>query len=108
MADVSTLYKFPHGLSKSIATSVVDRALLAYQQRFPGANARIEWVSEDRVVVSFIVFATPVVGTVIVTEEDVCIAVEMPLKFKIFEGMAVKIVGDEVHKHVEQAKQAHA
>lgn len=109
-----TQRSFPHLLSHTQAKALARAALADYQQKLAQYAVTVNWREEslpdtaytaDAVAdVAFIVLGSLVKGTVTVNPADIVLRVDIPLKLKLFEGMAVKIVAGELEKCVGQAR----
>lgn len=101
---MATKRSFAHGLDFTRAKRVADLALLDYRTRLTKYALTVTWVTPDTADVGFIILDTCMGGQIKVTPTDIEIHVDVPLKFKLFEGAAAQIVKGEVQACVERAK----
>lgn len=103
---MATKRSFAHGLDFTSAQKLTHTALLDYQQRLVKYNLSVQWKDANTADVGFTVLDTRMNGQITVTPKDVEIRVDVPMKFKLFEGMAANVVAQEVRGCVDKAKLA--
>ena len=99
---------FPHGLSLPAAKQITRIALADYQRKLAEYAVSVAWASDATANVTFVILNTVIKGVISVTALDIEIEVDVPLKLKLFEGVALKAVEKEIRACIDNAKQANA
>jgi hypothetical protein len=97
-------HKIVHGLDHATARRATRRALESYQAAYREYQPGGSWLDEDRAQVWFVVAGRRLEGKVQVSPTEVLLDLEVPLLFRPFQGVAVKIVDDEVRAWIARAK----
>jgi hypothetical protein len=98
-------YSVQHGLpDRSRVRVVVEKAYLAYQERLSDYKPKIEWQAEDRATIAFSVMSQSITAVVEFDEEELRIDGKVPFLFRMFESKIEKVLGSEMNKWLEKAR----
>lgn len=98
-------YSVQHGLpDRSRVRVVVEKAYLAYEQRLADYKPKIEWVTDDRAAIGFTVMSQSISAVVEFDEEELRIDGKVPFLFKPFEKKIGNVLGSEMNKWLEKAR----
>lgn len=93
-----------HDLGIELARKATRKALESYKAALPDYDPRGRWVTDDRAEVQFTVLGRTLSGTVDVRQHEVALHLEVPFLFRAFQGIALKVVEDEIAMWLEKAR----
>ena len=97
-------HRIPHDLDVELARRATRRALETYRAQFAQYDPRGEWLDDDHATVGFTVLGTALEGTVEVRRDEVLLGLEVPLVWRVFRGVAIKIIEGEIRAWIERAR----
>jgi hypothetical protein len=98
-------YSVQHGLpDRSRVRVVVEKAYEAYEQRLSDYKPKLEWMSDDRATIGFSVMSQTINALVEFDEQELRIDGKVPFLFRPFEGKIEKVLGSEMNKWLEKAR----
>jgi len=98
-------YSVQHGLSDiSQVRAVVDKAYEAYKERLASHNPTLSWNGDDKAKIEFSVMGKSIATDVRIDEKELNIEGDLPWAFKFFEKKILDVVGGEVDKWLEKAR----
>jgi hypothetical protein len=93
-----------HDLGEEKARQVANRAFESYKQRFAQYKPTSNWVSDNRVEISFHVKGMSLSGALEVKPTTIDMDMEVPFLLRPFKGTALGVIEKEVRKWVGKAK----
>lgn len=93
-----------HDLNPTLARRVTRKALETYRERFSEYQPGGEWITDDLARVRFTVLGRTLEGVVEVLPRDVALELDVPLVFRPFRGVALKVIEDEIQGWITKAK----
>lgn len=93
-----------HDLDRDLARRVTRKALESYRERFQEYSPAGRWLNDDHAQVQFTVLGRTLTGSVEVLARDVALELEVPLVFRPFRGVALKVIEDEIQQWIVQAR----
>ena len=97
-------HTIPHDLGIDLARRATRKALETYRENLSDYETRGKWVSEDHATVQFTVLGRTLKGTVDVRQREVQLQLDVPFLFRAFQGVAMKVVQDEIERWLEAAR----
>jgi Fe-S-cluster formation regulator IscX/YfhJ len=98
-------YSVQHGLpDRSRVRVVVEKAYIAYETRLSDYKPQIDWASDDRATIRFTVMSQSISAVVEFDDEELRIDGKVPFLFKPFESKIEKVLGSEMDKWLEKAR----
>jgi len=93
-----------HNLGLDLARKATRHALESYRKALPDYDPRGRWVTNDRAEVQFTVLGKTLTGSVDVRPSEVALHLEVPFLFRAFQGVAMKVVEQEIQTWLDKAK----
>lgn len=93
-----------HDLGIALARKATRRALETYRANFSEYDPRGAWIDEDHAQVQFTVLGKTLKGTVEVKPSEVLLELDVPLIFRAFRSIAMKVVEDEINQWLDRAR----
>lgn len=97
-------HSIPHSLDHAIARRATAHALDSYKARFSEYSPQGQWKNEDEAVVSFEVAGKRLEGAVAVRPRSIDLELDVPLIFRPFRSMAMKVIEDEIQMWIDKAR----
>lgn len=97
-------HTIPHGLGQDLALRACRRALETYRQHYPEYHPKADWVATNRAAVEFTILGRTLKGTVAVEADAVDLVLDIPLMFRPFQNVAMRVVEEEIEKWLDRAK----
>ena len=94
-----------HGMDQGLARRVAHKALESYQARFAEYKPTGEWLTEDRSDISFTVAGKTLHGSVEVKPTTIDLSLDVPLLFRPFRSIAIKVIEDEIEGWLKIARE---
>ena len=98
-------HSIPHDLGQDLALQACRRALQEYEKDYPEYHPKSAWVGPNRAEVQFTILGRTLEGVVEVKDAAVDLVLDIPLVFRAFQGMAMRVVEQEIEKWLELARQ---
>jgi len=93
-----------HDLGHDLARRATRRALESYRQSLSDYSPEGEWVTPDKAIVAFTVVGRTLKGWVQVNPTDIVLSLDVPLIFRAFQGIALRVVEDEIEQWIARAR----
>jgi hypothetical protein len=98
-------YVAKHGIDDlDRVKTVIEKAYDSYKERLSEYNPNLSWKDDRNATVSFTVMKKSLSTDFEITDNEVRIEGKIPFIFKPFESKIEKVVGGEVEKWIEKAK----
>lgn len=98
-------YSVQHGLpDRSRVRTVVEKAYVAYEQRLSDYKPKMQWESEHRATIGFTVMSQSITAEVEFDDEELRIDGKVPFLFKPFQKKIEAVLGNEMNKWLEKAR----
>lgn len=97
-------HSIPHDLSHEQARDATRHALESYRARFAEYKPTGAWLSPDRATVQFTVAGKTLSGTVDVLPKHIDLELDVPLIFRPFRSVAIKVIEDEIREWIARAR----
>ncbi len=98
-------YVAKHGIEDlDRVKTVIERAYDSYKERLSEYNPSLEWKDERNATVSFQVMKKSITTDFEITSNEVRIEGKIPFIFKPLKSKIEKVVGGEVEKWIDKAK----
>ena len=94
-----------HGIDQALARRVAHKALDSYKARFADYKPAGEWLTEDRAEIHFAVAGKTLHGTVDVKPTTIDLTLDVPLLFRPFRSIAIKVIEDEIEGWLKIARE---
>lgn len=94
-----------HGLDQALARKATRLALDTYKARFAEYKPAGEWLTEDRADVQFTVAGKTLHGAVEVKPTTIDLTLDVPLLFRPFRSIAMKVIEDEIEGWLKIARE---
>jgi hypothetical protein len=96
-------HSVPHNLRQEKARQVADAAFANYKERLAQYNPEAKWVSDTKADISFGVRGISLHGSIELKPASIDMELEVPLLLRPFQGIALKVIEQEVAGWVEKA-----
>lgn len=93
-----------HDLDKAKAKKVIDKAVAEYTGKYPQYKPSFEWLDHNTAKLSLTAMGATITAGITLNDSNVTVDLEVPKKFKLFEGAAMKAIDEEVQKWLKKAK----
>jgi hypothetical protein len=93
-----------HGLGHELARRATRRALESYRQSLSEYAPKGEWITDDRALVEFTVVGRTLSGSVDVHPTEIVLVLDVPLVFRVFQGIALRVVEAEIEQWIARAR----
>lgn len=97
-------HSIPHDLSHEAARDATRHALESYRARFSEYKPAGSWLGPDRATVQFTVAGKTLNGTVDVLPRQIDLELDVPLVFRPFRSIAIKVIEDEIRAWIAKAR----
>ena len=97
-------HSIPHDLPVEKAKQVIEKAAEEYCRKFKAYSPKTSWSSDNKMAIKASAFGFPIIAELTLKEESIDIAMAIPLAFKSFKGVAIKMIDQEVNRWIEEAK----
>lgn len=97
-------HSIPHNLEHAVARRATRHALDTYKARFAEYNPQGRWKNDDEAVVSFEVAGKRLEGAVAVRARSIDLELDVPLVFRPFRSLAMKVIEDEIQVWIDKAR----
>ncbi len=98
-------YSVQHGLpERSRVRTVVERAYAAYEERLADYKPSIEWTTDDRAAIAFTVMSQSLTADIEFDDDELRIDGKVPFLFKPFEKKIESVLGSEMEKWLDKAR----
>ncbi|MEM7153551.1 MAG: polyhydroxyalkanoic acid system family protein [Myxococcota bacterium] len=98
-------YSVKHGLSeRSQVRTVVEKAYLAYEERLADYKPSIQWGTDDKATIGFNVMSQALSAQVEFDDDELRIDGKVPFLFKPFQKKIEDVLGREMEKWLEKAR----
>ena len=98
-------YSVQHGLPDRDRVRVcVEKAYGAYEERLSDYKPKLDWEAEDRATIAFTVMSQSITAVVEFNEEELRIDGKVPFLFKPFQAKIESVLGSEMEKWLEKAR----
>lgn len=99
-------YSVQHGLpDRQRVRVVVEKAYVAYEERLSDYKPALSWESDDRATIEFTVMSQSIRALVEFDDDELRIDGKVPLLFKPFQKKIETVLGREMDKWLEKARQ---
>jgi hypothetical protein len=97
-------HEIPHQLSPELLHKAVTKFAEVYCKRFAKYNAVADWVTDDKVEVTFKVKGIKLRGELELMADTLGIDMKVPFAFNLFKKKAVNAIEEEVQPWLDRAK----
>lgn len=98
-------YSVQHGLSdRTQVRAVVEKAYVSYEERLSDYKPSVSWDAEHRATIGFTVMSQSLSAIVEFDDQELRIDGKVPLLFKPFQKKIENVLGSEMEKWLEKAR----
>ena len=98
-------YSVQHGLpDRQRVRVVVEKAYVAYEERLSDYKPALSWEADDRATIGFTVMSQSIRALVEFDDDELRIDGKVPLLFKPFQKKIENVLGREMDKWLEKAR----
>ena len=97
-------HDIPHDLEPELAKKAATKAAESYRQRLEKYEVKTDWVSDDRLELSFAVKGKRLHGAMTVRAKDLRLELDVPLLFRPFSKMAMGVIEKEAKEWIDKAR----
>lgn len=98
-------YSVQHGLpDRNRVRVVVEKAYVAYEERLSDYKPVLDWQADDRATIGFTVMSQSITAVVEFDNDELRIDGKVPLLFKPFQKKIEAVLGNELEKWLEKAR----
>lgn len=98
-------YSVQHGLpDRKRVRVVVEKAYTAYEERLSDYKPELDWETDERSTISFTVMSQSIRAVVEFDDDELRIDGKVPLLFKPFQRKIESVLGSEMEKWLEKAR----
>ncbi|MCH9682166.1 MAG: polyhydroxyalkanoic acid system family protein [Deltaproteobacteria bacterium] len=98
-------YSVQHGLpERSRVRTVVEKAYEAYEQRLAAYKPSMNWATDDTASIEFTVMSQSVSASIEFDDQELRIDGKIPFLFKPFQKKIEAVLGSEMEKWLDKAR----
>ncbi|MCG8556250.1 MAG: polyhydroxyalkanoic acid system family protein [Proteobacteria bacterium] len=97
-------HDIPHDLVPELARRAAQKAVQSYKEGLSKYDVQADWVSDDRVELSFAVKGKRLHGAMTVRPNDLHLELDVPLLFRPFSKLAIGVIEREAREWIDKAQ----